>query len=84
MMYQISPNPFPFQITWRKLCDFVGYVVISFLIMTITIFLNLIGALTALFFTTGNCCVGLKLDSEIRQLAVIGYLKLDSYISQSY
>ena len=50
--------------------------------VTITIFSNLIGALTALFFT--NYCVGLKLDSEIGQLAVIGYQKSDSYISQSY
>ena len=38
--------------------------------MTITIFSNLIGALTALFFT--YYCVGLKSDSEIGQLAVIG------------
>ena len=37
-----------------------------------------------LFFT--DYCVGLKLDSEIRQLAVtvIGYIKWESYISQSY
>ena len=56
--------------------------VISYLITTITIFSNLIGALTALFFT--NYCVGLKSDNEIGQLAEIGYLKSDSYISQSY
>ena len=31
-----------------------------------------------------NYCAGLKSDSEIGQLAVIGYLKSDSYISQSY
>ena len=47
---------------------------IGALIMTITIFLNLFGALTALFFT--NHCVGLKSDSEIGQLAVIGQLHL--------
>ena len=35
------------------------------LIITITIFSNLIGAITALFFT--NYCVGLKSDSYIRQ-----------------
>ena len=52
------------------------------LIPTITIFSYLIGALTSLFFT--NYCVGLKSDIEIVQLAVIGYLKSDSYISQSY
>ena len=43
-------------------------VVILILIMTITIFSNLIGELTALFFT--NYCVGLKSDSAIGQLAV--------------
>ena len=51
-------------------------------IITLTIFSNLIGALTTLFFT--NYCVGLKSDIEIGQLAEIGYLKSDSYISQSY
>ena len=56
--------------------------VITDLIITITIFSDLIGASTALFFT--NYCVGLISDSEIRQLAVIGYLKSDSYISQPY
>ena len=55
---------------------------ILLLIITITIFWNLIGVLTALFFT--NCCVGLKSDNEIAQLAVIEYQKSDSYISQSY
>lgn len=46
-------------------------------------FLNkFIGALTALFFI--NYCVELKSDSEIGQLAVIGYLKSDTYISQLY
>ena len=53
--------------------------VITDLIITITIFSHLIGASTALFFS-----VRLKLDSEIRELAVIRYLKSDSYISQSY
>ena len=53
------------------------------LIITITILSNFIGALTALF-STNYYYVWLKLDSEIGQLAVIGYLKLDSYISQSY
>ena len=53
---------------------------IKLLIIIIAIFPNLIGALTALFFTN-NYCVGLKYDYK---LAVIGYLKLDSYISQSY
>ena len=51
-------------------------------IITISIFSNLIGALTTLFFT--NYCVGWKSDSETRQLTVIGYLKSDTYISQSY
>ena len=37
--------------------------IITRLIITITIFSNLNGALTALFFT--NCCVGLKSDTEI-------------------
>ena len=46
-----------------------------------SIFSNLIGALSALFFT--NYCVGLKSDSEIGQLAVIGYLNLHSYMNQS-
>ena len=41
------------------------------LIITITIFSNLIGALS----------VGMKSDSEIGQLAVIGYLKSHSYIT---
>lgn len=45
-------------------------------------FLKFIGALTALFFI--NYCVELKSDSEIGQLAVTGYLKSDSYISQLY
>ena len=54
----------------------------SILIITITIFSNLIGALTTLFFT--SYCAGSKSDNEIGQLAEIGYLKLDSYISQSY
>ena len=53
--------------------------VITDLIITITIFSDFIGASTALFFS-----VKLKLDSEMGQLAVIGYLKSDSYISQSY
>ena len=53
--------------------------VITDLIITITIFSDLIGASTALFFS-----VSLKLDSEIGQLAGIRYLKSDSYISQSY
>ena len=53
--------------------------VITDLIITITIFSDLIGASTALFFSAG-----LKLNSEIRQLVVIGHLKSDSYISQSY
>ena len=52
------------------------------LITTITSFSNVIGALTTLFFT--NYCVGFRSDSEIGKLAVIGYLKSDSYISQSY
>ena len=52
------------------------------LIITITIVSNVIGALTTSFFT--NYCVGLTSDSEIGQLAVIGYLKSNSYISQSY
>ena len=57
---------------------------INSLIITLTMFSNLIGALTALFFT--NYCVGLKSDSEIGQLAVTGFLKPDSYmyISQSH
>ena len=41
-------------------------------LITITIFSNLFVALTALFFT--NHYVGLKSDSEIGQLAVIGEL----------
>ena len=53
--------------------------VITDLIIAITIFSDLIGISTALFFS-----VRLKLDSEIGQFAVIGYLKSDSYISQSY
>ena len=44
--------------------------IILTLIITMTIFSNLTGALTALFFT--NYCVGLKSDSEIGQLAEIG------------
>jgi len=51
-------------------------------IKTITISSNLIGALTALIFI--NYCVRFKPESEIRQLVVIGYLKSDSYFSQSY
>ena len=47
-------------------------VLLSLLIITITIVSNLIGALIVLFSTTN--CVGLKLDSEIGQLAVIGQL----------
>ena len=43
-----------------------------FLIITITIFSDLIDALTALFFT--NYSEGLRSDSEIGQLAVIGQL----------
>ena len=43
-----------------------AYATINGLIITITIFSNLIGALTALFFT--NYCAVLKSDSEIRQL----------------
>ena len=39
------------------------------LVITITIFSNLIGALTASFFT--NYCVGLKSDCKSGQLAVI-------------
>ena len=46
----------------------------------LTIFSNLI-ALTTLFLT--NYCVRVKSDSEIGQLAVIGYLKSNIYISQS-
>ena len=53
----------------------------SVLIINITIFSNLIGASTALFFT--NHYVGLKSDSKIGQLAVIGCLKSNFYISQS-
>ena len=53
--------------------------VITDLIITMTIFSDLIDASTALFFG-----VRLKLDSEIGQLTVIGYLKSDSYIGQSY
>ena len=62
--------------------DWLSTALTSALIIAITIFSNLIDALTTLFFT--NYCVGLKLDSEIGQLAIIGYLKSDSYISQSY
>ena len=56
--------------------------IIHGLIITITIFSNLIGALSALFFI--NYCVGMKSDSGIGQLPVIGCLKSHSYISQSY
>ena len=71
----------------RTVCFFVVFFLhlghsFSLLIIAITIFSNLIGALITHSFT--NYCVGLKSDSEIGQLAVIGYLKSDSYISQSY
>ena len=57
--------------------------VITDLIITITIFSDLIGASTALFFT--NYYVGLISDSEIGQLAEIGYLKCAlSLIHQSH
>ena len=39
----------------------------------------MIGALTALFFS--NYCVGLKSDSEIRQLAVIRQLRQPAILS---
>ena len=52
----------------------------SLLVMTITIFSDLIGALTTLFFT--SYCVGLKSNSEIEQLAEIGYLKLFRQLHQ--
>ena len=52
-------------------------------IKTITISSNLIGALTALIFIN-YYCVRFKSESEIGQLAVIVYLKSDSYFSQSY
>ena len=50
--------------------------------MTITIFLNLIGELTALFFN--NYCVGLKLDSAIGQLAVIDLFHDGDQIKYSF
>ena len=76
----VSPNKsFPFQ---NQLTSPVAW--------TVTILGNTcrdvkpdkILALTALFFI--NYCVELKSDSEIGQLAVTGYLKSDSYISQLY
>ena len=53
-------------------------------IITITSFGIFFFEFNCFIFTSGNYCVGMKLDSEIGQLAIIGYLKLDSYISQSY